>query len=151
MAINNDTHQLIKSVSIEALLGRRDAVVAKVAQAFALIEEARGLSGRTLGEISFEIRGTYGQYHGKIGNDSAVQEFVRDQLDRGGWNYLMNESGLFTFMDAQARKAWHDKMSEQYRGAVRRDGKAADKPIPELTANQVWPAMRGITKSCVWG
>ena len=67
--------------------------------------------------------------HGRGRTGTAItspdaSEVIRREVDRVAWAYLMDESGLRTFMDAEARKKWTEQLCDTGE-------------LPELTAENV--------------
>jgi hypothetical protein len=106
---------IVKSVSVENMVNQRAAVVERIDRALTLLTEARELAiAAGLGFPRLKIdENKYGCYsmvdpeHRK-----TVDESMRKIVDIGGWQHLMSESGLRTFMDAKAREAWDKQVHE---------------------------------------
>ncbi|MBG6083041.1 DUF4942 domain-containing protein [Rubrivivax gelatinosus] len=110
---------LIKSISIENTVAKRDAAVAKLRQLFADVDQVDDdlakLCGRWLREI------VYGRdcllfAHG------GVEEAIR-VIDADIWAKLLLESGLRSFMSSKARGEW--------------DANIMNRNVPELTLDNV--------------
>lgn len=123
--------ELVKSVSIENMVNQRAAVVARLNQALDLIAEAEALAAaanvgfpRLVIDNHYATRGRTltlsGQYASR--DDDARVAMLRT-VDGPAWQYLMKESGLRTFMDAEARSKWDNQIHEG--------------DVPELTAENV--------------
>jgi hypothetical protein len=111
--------ELVKSVSIDNLLNQFAAVQERVAKAIELLNEAKAISDRS--------GITYFQY---MLGDRMYDLFDKDRLERFQnayrakvWQYLMNESGMRSFMDATRRDAW--------------DREIENKVTPELTRENI--------------
>jgi hypothetical protein len=52
-----------------------------------------------------------------------LEQLARTQVDYGGWAYLMDQSGLASFMDAKAREEWRKQLESH--------------ELPELTAENI--------------
>jgi hypothetical protein len=125
----NDTTDLIKSVSIANLANQRLAVVERVRRALDLLNEAEQLARtahlgfpRLVLDDSYACRGRptiTGEYAKRDEADVAIVRVI----DTHGWNYLLSESGLRTFMDARAREQWNKQIAEG--------------DVPELTAANI--------------
>jgi len=109
--------ELVKSVSIDNFLNQRAAVVEKLAQGLNLLSEAATLADAAhmgFPTIGMSFRGGTNAGYRITGHCphpmAQVMEEATKAIDAAGWAYLMNESGLRTFMDAAARKAWDDKV-----------------------------------------
>ncbi|KGS98493.1 methyltransferase domain protein [Burkholderia pseudomallei MSHR4012] len=124
-----DTINLVKSISVANLANQRVAVVERVRQALDLLNEAEQLARtahlgfpRLVLDESYACRGRptiTGEYAKR---DHAEAAIVR-VIDTHGWNYLLSESGLRTFMDARAREQWNTQIAEG--------------DVPELTAANI--------------
>ncbi len=124
-----DSTDLVKSVSITNLANQRVAVVERVRAALDLLGEAQQLAKaahlgfpRLVLDESYGCRGrpTITGEHAK--RDEAEASMVRI-IDIRGWDYLLSESGLRTFMDAKARDQWSNQIAEG--------------DVPELTAANI--------------
>lgn len=115
----------VKSVSVENMVRMRAAVMDRFDQAIALLREAESIAETAnIGNPRLEIA-TNGR--GRTGTPITATEaraVIQGEVDRVAWAYLMDESGLRTFMDAEARGKWTGQLY---------DGK----DIPELTAENV--------------
>ncbi|AOJ02233.1 hypothetical protein WS70_10680 [Burkholderia mayonis] len=113
-----DTTELVPSISIVNLANQRVAVVERVRAALDLLGEAQQLAKtahlgfpRLVLDESYGCRGRptiTGEYAKR---DEAEATFVR-LIDIRGWDYLLSESGLRTFMDAKARDQWSKQIAE---------------------------------------
>ncbi|PAJ85842.1 DUF4942 domain-containing protein [Burkholderia ubonensis] len=120
---------LVKSISITNLANQRVAVVERVRAALDLLGEAQALAKtahlgfpRLVLDESYGCRGrptVTGEYAKR---DEAEAAIVR-LIDIRGWDYLLSESGLRTFMDAKAREQWSNQIAEG--------------DVPELTAANI--------------
>ncbi len=96
---------LVKSVSVTAMLQARDAAVSRLTQALALYREACEIArAGQLGQPNWRLD-EHGSCGPHITAGDALKKTLRD-VDAGAWRHLMNESGLRTFMDAEARRSW---------------------------------------------
>lgn len=112
------TTDLVKSVSIANLANQRVAVVERVHAALDLLAEAERIAKaahlgfpRLVLDDAYACRGrpsVTGEYAKR---DEAEGAIVR-VIDVRGWSYLLSESGLRTFMDAQTREQWDRQLSE---------------------------------------
>lgn len=94
-----NVHDVVPSVSIEALLRRRTAFVARLDTLYSTLDELDDL-----GDASHA-----GRHQDWLTSDTARygildKSDVIKRYDRSVWKYLFNESGLLTFMDAKARR-----------------------------------------------
>jgi hypothetical protein len=106
-------NELVKSISVENMLRQRDAVIERITQAKALIDEADAIGAAAgLGTVSGHIGDKYGRSSGApIGAPDFI-ESMRKRIDATGWNHLMKESGLRSLMDAKARDEWANGVHE---------------------------------------
>jgi len=113
-SIRTDDNAVVPSVSVDALLACRDAVLAKTLEGIAAIEAAADIARRG-GLFPAEIRVATGPdwRHDSIPiPGDGVPEAVRRTLDRVGWQRLMDESGLRSFLNAKARKTWDEQLQK---------------------------------------
>lgn len=113
-----DSTDLVKSISIVNLANQRVAVVERVRAALDLLDEAQQLAKsahlgfpRLVLDESYGCRGRPSITGEHAKRDEAEVAVVRI-IDIRGWDYLLKESGLRTFMDAQAREQWSRQISE---------------------------------------
>lgn len=109
--------ELIPSVSIKALAVQRDEIVKLIGQARELLLEAGRISEAAgIGTIQTLLdaeRHMYGRsvfremLHRKDGLEVAIKE-----VDLRAWDLLIQESGVKTFLDAQARADWDKALLE---------------------------------------
>lgn len=125
----NTTTDLVKSVSIANLANQRAAVVERVRQVLDLLDEA-GQIARTahLGFPRLVIDDAYAcrgrpTVTGEHANRAESEKAFLSTIDARGWNYLLSESGLRTFMDARAREEWASQI--------------ANGDVPELTITNI--------------
>ena len=114
--------EVVPSVSIENMVNMRAAAIERCMNAVKLLREAQEIIRTAkLGEVRIEMKTSERSDSSIFENDAP--ELIRQEIDRGAWRYLMNESGMRTFMDATARKAWDEQL---YKGVV-----------PELTLENI--------------
>ncbi|QKL53496.1 DUF4942 domain-containing protein [Ralstonia solanacearum] len=120
---------LVKSISIANLANQRAAVVERIRAALDLLAEAEQIARaahlgfpRLVLDNSYAHRGSV-TVTGEYAKRAEAEQAMLHIIDAKGWNYLLNESGLRTFMDARARAQWHQQI--------------ADGEIPELTAANI--------------
>lgn len=102
-------HELVPSVSIQALVMRRDALVERVTKAHELLVEADGLAAGMFGAEYSTRSGLALRLERQRGIDFLDARGLEAQIkeiDGRAWSYLLRESGLRSFMDAQARAEW---------------------------------------------
>jgi len=122
---------LVKSVSLENLANQRTAVAERLRTALTLIDEAKTIA--EAGNLGFpDLR-----QHMSYRTDHSITDGLADNLtrmlnivDAGGWRFLMAESGLRTFMDAETRKRWDDDLEKS--------------TIPELTPENIAATFRAL-------
>lgn len=136
--------EMVPSVSIDNLVNQRSAVVERIHQAVALIQEASDIArvahlgmpriilsnsyGRTSHERDLAASFLHTQRDGSTWEKEAaaredVDKLVRLGVDSAAWQYLMHESGMRTLMDATARDKWDQAIREG--------------DIPELNAGNI--------------
>jgi hypothetical protein len=111
--------ELVKSVSIENLLNQRDAALSRYLQALALLAEADEIAaGANLGRPSISLEHNAG-YNSRMGaftgeyareNKQDVASELQAIIDAGAWKYLMDESGMRSFMSAKKRAEWDNQI-----------------------------------------
>ncbi|MDR5662247.1 DUF4942 domain-containing protein [Burkholderia cenocepacia] len=124
-----ESNTLVPSISIANLANQRVAVVERVRGALDLLDEAQQLAKaahlgfpRLVLDESYGCRGrptVTGEYAKRDEAEAAMVRIV----DIRGWDYLLSESGLRTFMDAKAREQWSSQIAEG--------------DVPELTAANI--------------
>src|SRR5581483_7453954 len=89
----NPDHPLLKSLSLENLVNQREAILERLRAAIDLVREARTIAENAhLGLPRFGIN-HLSRHPTDLSEDDAF-ETARKQVDFGGWDYLMSESGL---------------------------------------------------------
>lgn len=102
---NSTINDLINRVSIYGLLAKRKAAIALISEATALLRQAENIT-RNNGMGDFDT--WLGLQHSRgclLRQENAMEAVIRE-IDRSGWNYLMNESDLKTFVDTERRDKW---------------------------------------------
>lgn len=92
------TTELIPSISIEALLGKRDAAVLQVR----IIAAANVVLETMEREHNIPCVTPFTHDH-----CAWTEEECTKRIDRDMWQQLLKESGLWSFMDAIARREWN--------------------------------------------
>lgn len=114
-----DTTAPIKSVSIDALLIRRQAAVERLEQARDLMTDAAKClagTGAHLGDaLCYKGRNTM------MLTDPKDFELLVSKIDSSIWGYLMDQSGLMTFMDRNAKENWRRGVYECKTPALTRE------------------------------
>lgn len=77
-----------------------------------LMQEADEIGNRA-GFVKMQLFFNDRHSHNAIGiyDEKAIERFTK-KLDGKAWEFLMKESGLYTFMDSKARKDWNDSLHE---------------------------------------
>jgi len=114
----NGCDALIPSVSIEALLARREQIVKQMRTVGAMIDEMHKLQGFGMEIPRAEWVGRY-QYSARLSSSSFAN--VMSEIDAGAWRYLMDQSGLWSLMDAQARSDWNNRIANREVPPLTRD------------------------------
>ncbi|WAL83708.1 DUF4942 domain-containing protein [Pandoraea sp. XJJ-1] len=124
-----DTTDLVKSISIANLANQRTAIVERIHAALDLLGEAQQLAAaahlrfpRLVLDESYGCRDRPSVTGDYAKRDEAQAAMVR-LIDAHGWNHLLSESGMRTFMDAKAREQWNRQIAEG--------------DVPELTAANI--------------
>lgn len=111
----------VKSVSIDNMLSQRSAVLERITEATRLLLEANeiakaaGLGFPTVcvtsgysRQVEYRLTGNY-----REGDDGAgLISSAVSAIDAGGWQHLMNESGMRSLMDAKARGEWDQSIEK---------------------------------------
>ena len=117
------SNELIKSVSIENLLQKRDAIIERFAKVQELAGEIKGLiamfGDTSVPEFQWEFRGkkhnvtNYYSYQNDPDRERKTSaDDYRKAIDQLGWKYLMEESGNLALMDAKERDKWRTSLDE---------------------------------------
>lgn len=105
-----EASDLVPSLNIENLLRLRASALERIEQAVDLIREANAIAAA----------GHFGELDVRLWRDTRptgrfdatdIMQVVQREIDAVGWDYLMNESGIRTFMDATARQTWDAQIS----------------------------------------
>lgn len=108
----NDINALVKSVSIENMMNQRDRVRELVEEAHRLLMEANTLAEAAhLGNLGDPFS-PYRHKNPVNFMDVDGSSKVLHHIDGPAWAYLMEESGIFTFMDGKARAEWDKSITE---------------------------------------
>lgn len=108
--------EMIKSISIENLVQKRNASIERVEKIFSAIDEIKGLG--------FSV-GVYGPHSSGM----SAKSMTRD-IDSQAWALLMEESGLKAFMDAERKRKWNEALEKN--------------DIPELTVENIESTFRNL-------
>lgn len=103
---------LLPSVSIEALLVRREALRVIVDQIGALVAKGDELAANGGFESlsRFVDSNRYDNHRANVATAEG-RAFIMKALDAQAWRFLLNESGIRSFMSASKRKEWDDEIS----------------------------------------
>lgn len=109
----------IKSISVEAVVAQRDAIVEALSRAHAEIQKAREIASSLNAKISgndeyrkllqaIDVKRAVFDYHARrsLAEDDGVDRATR-HVDHAIWDLLMHESGMMDYMDEKARDEWH--------------------------------------------
>lgn len=123
------TTNLVKGFSIANLANQRVAIVERVRAALDLFGEAQQIAKaahlgfpRLVLDESYGCRGRQ-TITGEYAKREEAEATIVRIIDIRGWDYLLSESGLRSFMDAKAREQWSRQIAEG--------------DVPELTANNI--------------
>lgn len=103
------TQELIKSVCIDTFVSQRDAILKRVEEARKLLEEAIAI-GDSLNV--YDIKGKIQHYRSSLFDIIDNFDLVKKRIDSTCWRYLMDESGMKTFLDSKAREEWWKAIDE---------------------------------------
>lgn len=97
------TKQVTHSCDVDKLLGRRERALTIIDEIADKLCELRGLSGDGIPELRpiFDDGEAY-RYR------SFNRENASRRIEKAAWSYMVRASGAWTFMDAEARKQWHE-------------------------------------------
>lgn len=116
--IESSGSELVKSVSIENLLRRRDAFKERIEAASALLNDAKaiynssplgypeGAGPDSIYRTQFEALGAHEFSSFKCRDTPEWEELIKG-FDAKAWEFLMIESGMKTFMSAIDIEAWN--------------------------------------------
>jgi len=120
---HQEANSLVPSLSIENLVAQRNTVAARIRDAHEQLQLAQEMAEALNQQL--EGSGTMGA-HDRIHVDRACFDHHgrRNLADEGGaddaiatidatlWDLLLKESGMLSFMDAEARTKWQTQISE---------------------------------------
>jgi hypothetical protein len=104
----SETFGLIPSISIDAFLAKRDAINERVRNAAKLMGEATDIASTLIGERPYVLRVETRHHRNFVDEVETVCKGVDAKL----WAYLLDQSGLRSFLDATARKQWDDAITK---------------------------------------
>lgn len=118
---------LVPSVSITQLIARRDGIASRLQRILELVEECKQLGGgfgmRDVDDWLAGDRGTNNTVFYHYTQPEKRYDILLKRMDSDSWRFLMDQSGLYTFMDSKTR----DKVRDQIR----------EKKMPELTLDNI--------------
>lgn len=99
--------ELVPSVSIANLLQKREAMAERIREAHRLLMEANTLAETHFGEEAMRGHGLDLRLNdrGYFTADDGAEQLIKE-VDGRAWAYLLEKSGLQTFLDAEAREKW---------------------------------------------
>jgi hypothetical protein len=106
------TAELVPGLSIETLVMQRDAMVERIEAAHRSLVEADELAVAMFGDMHGRL--ALLNYHGRrreFTSEDGLGDMVK-QIDGRAWSYLLDKSGLRTFMDHEARAKWDDAIEK---------------------------------------
>lgn len=108
--------EIIPSISIEALLRRRDAAVERALQAIELLRDGEAIAAEGgFGFVDITMAKHYSNtvQHRLCGHyaDHDTDTVLRREIDRGCWTMLMEQSGLRSVMNAETRQRWDAQLA----------------------------------------
>lgn len=107
---------LVPSVSIDNFLAQRDAMVAHVTAARRALQDAEAIAAAmpdVPGSGSWFRLGVYTEPERRTFTDDYGFDAYIHAIDAACWARLLDLSGLRTFMDAAARKAWDENIDKR--------------------------------------
>jgi Domain of unknown function (DUF4942) len=129
---HSDVADLVPSVSITAILERRQAVVERLGIAHKAAQEIRQLES-AFGDFTrfrqLRLEDRSGPRTLDFLDEGSLPHFIR-RFDAAAWDYLMHESGLRSFMDAARRREW--------------DMQVYEARVPELTLENIRATFMGL-------
>jgi hypothetical protein len=119
-------HNIVPSISITHLLQQRAAVLERITQAFALIEEADRLAAAAhLGfpylAVSKACRSNGEAIAGSFSTPGSALRTAQSAIDAAAWRYLMQESGMRSLMSASKRQAFDEQVNKGEMPELTRD------------------------------
>jgi len=103
--------EVMSSVSIEKIISCRKHTLARVDEALALLEEADNYSQAAGGVTIFSLDG-YPRGDLFSGKREQILSRITKRNDRHIWQDLMNQSGMLSLMDEQARTEWNSNLEK---------------------------------------
>lgn len=117
--------EIIPSISITALLTLRDGVMHRIKIAHDAMLEANSMVMASPFDVRcphVEVKATSYRYDRSYGlHEGESVEASRQIVDASMWDYLLKQSGLWSFMDAKARDEWQKQISDRSTPELSRD------------------------------
>lgn len=118
-AANGELHQgwLVPSIHMNKVLNDRERILAKFQEGLVILLEADRLAEQCGFDTHWKdmaesvSRSRYSRSHESqpdVDPTDEILEEVRASVDAQGWDYLLKQSGLRTFMDAKFRSEWDE-------------------------------------------
>ncbi len=104
---------LVPGLSIDQLLQRRDDMVTRIRSAHRLLGEADQLAEALFGDenrghrLDLQTSSSHKSFTCTGGDEKLIRE-----IDGRAWSYLLQKSGLQTFLDAAAREKWRHAINK---------------------------------------
>jgi len=105
--MSENTSTLIPSVSIDALLERRNAAAERIATLARAYRELLDLAEAVTGERPWGLRLETVNHRDILDHEGELVKV----LDAAIWSTLLDKSGLRSFLDATAREQWRDAIA----------------------------------------
>lgn len=114
---------LVPSVHMNKVLNDRELILAKFQEGLAMLLKADRMAqqygfeshwGPVCNAIGTTYHDRWNKPHPGPDPVSEIQKHIQASVDAKGWDYLLRQSGLRTFMDAKFRKDW-DEAAEKHK------------------------------------
>ena len=129
-----NSSELVKSISIENFLQQREVLKSLLIEAHILLQKADQLS-KNMGYFRVESLFSERRYDHEAFNfvQENAPEYAMKALDAKGWSFLMNESGMLSFMDSVTKEKWHESLRLGH--------------FPEMTLSNIEETFRDLSSS----
>jgi hypothetical protein len=137
------SESLLPSCSIDALLASREAMRERLERIEALEEEIRDIARAAAVAQNDPGGGPLPQLYLHFEERERTRFSMRaamERADRCAWGWFMQRSGLYQFLDAQAREEW----DRQVRGEKGTYPLKSTAPLPDLTRDNIEATFQGI-------
>jgi len=108
--------EMIKSISIQNVVQKRDAAVERIKKISKLAEEVK--------ELGYKVDICHDRYGSEFG-ESTIK-----QIDAETWDIIMTESGMMSFFDSETKKKWRESIDK--------------KQVPDLSVENIESTFRDI-------